>query len=147
MASGTRQRCSPGLGLWTWRTYEVLAVIEWLHAYNPGRAEERKVRFVGIDPQRCGASITVLDTFLKERAPGRITGLDGALGVLAHARPGQHPDPQRRPVCAADELVAFLMARQRVLRAGAAVREGLVPRLPGLARALGGAQGPFPASG
>ncbi|MFF4143973.1 erythromycin esterase family protein [Streptomyces sp. NPDC001698] len=105
---GEAETALSGLGFWTWRTYEVLAVIEWMRAYNRGRPEAEKVRFVGIDPQRCGASIAVLDTFLSERAPDRVVGLRAALGVLAHAYPGQHPDPQRRLVHDAEDLAAFV---------------------------------------
>ncbi|MFV5998789.1 erythromycin esterase family protein [Streptomyces sp. NPDC056231] len=52
-----------GLGFWTWRTHEVLAMIEWMRDYNRGRREDQKVRFIGIDPQQCGSSLAVIDSF------------------------------------------------------------------------------------
>ncbi|GHF60761.1 erythromycin esterase [Deinococcus metalli] len=37
---------------WIWETAEVLAVIEWLSAYNARLPEAERVRFVGVDVQR-----------------------------------------------------------------------------------------------
>ena len=97
-----------GLGFWTWRTHEVLETITWMRAYNRGRPEDRKVRFAGIDPQRCGLSLAVLGSFLREVAPERAAGLLSPLRVLATAPPGSRPDPQRRLVRDAEELLGFL---------------------------------------
>ncbi|MFG3490063.1 erythromycin esterase family protein [Streptomyces sp. NPDC047972] len=97
-----------GLGFWTWRTREVLGVIEWMRAYNRGRPEGQKVRFVGIDPQRCDRSLAVVGSFLRKVAPDREAGLLSTLRVLADAYPGSQPDPQRRLVRDAEELLAFL---------------------------------------
>ncbi|WP_433544524.1 erythromycin esterase family protein (plasmid) [Streptomyces sp. CA-294286] len=97
-----------GLGFWTWRTDKVLAVIEWMRAYNRERPENQQVRFVGIDPQRCGTSISELEAFLRVRVPERAAGLHAAFGVLGNAYPGQYPDLRRRLVHAAEELVDFL---------------------------------------
>ncbi|MEV5593038.1 erythromycin esterase family protein [Streptomyces sp. NPDC052496] len=108
---GDAETALRGLGFWTWRTYEVLAVIEWLRAYNRGRPEGEKVRFAGVDPQKCGASVSALETLLRERAPDRADGLRTALGVLAQAHPGQHPDPRQRMVRDAEELVTFVQNR------------------------------------
>ncbi|WP_206504156.1 erythromycin esterase family protein [Streptomyces chrestomyceticus] len=113
-----------GLGFWTWRTYEVLAVIEWMRAYNRGRPEEGKIRFAGIDPQKCGASVSVLETLLSERAADRVAGLRSLLGVLAEAHPGQHPDPRRRLVREAEDLAAFV--RERFPEAQEAVRHARI---------------------
>jgi erythromycin esterase len=55
-----------GLEFWTWRTHEVLAVIKRMRDYNRGWPDDQKVRFVGIDLQRCGDSLAVLDAFLRE---------------------------------------------------------------------------------
>ncbi|MFE7194379.1 erythromycin esterase family protein [Kitasatospora sp. NPDC057541] len=107
---GEADKVLAGLGFWTWRTREVLAVIEWMRAYNRGRPEDEKVRFAGIDPQRCGASLTVLDSFLREAAPAapeRLTTLRSALGVLSTAYPGSFPGA-RKLVRDAHELVDAL---------------------------------------
>ncbi|MGK5627468.1 erythromycin esterase family protein [Streptomyces sp. URMC 123] len=97
-----------GLGFWTWRTHEVLAMIEWMRDYNRGRQEDRKVRFIGIDPQQCSSSLAVIDSFLHRTAPDRATGLLSPLRVLATAYPGSRPDPQRRLVLDAEEVLAYL---------------------------------------
>lgn len=97
-----------GLGFWTWRTHEVLAVIEWMRAYNRGRPEARKVRFAGIDPQRCGTSRTVLDALLRRVAPARADELLSPLRVLATAYPGSHPDSEQRLVHDAEALLGFV---------------------------------------
>nr|WP_324606269.1 erythromycin esterase family protein [Streptomyces globisporus] len=97
-----------GLGFWTWRTHEVLAVVEWMRGYNRGRREDRMVRFVGIDPQRCGSSLASVDSFLRGTAPDRAAGLLSSLRVLDTADPGSRPDPHRRLVRDAEELLEFL---------------------------------------
>ncbi|MFJ6934711.1 erythromycin esterase family protein [Streptomyces sp. NPDC101132] len=97
-----------GLGSWTWRTQEVLALLEWMRAYNRGRPNDEQVGFVGIDPQQCGASLAALDAFLRGAAPNRVAGMHEALGVLAKAYPGSRPDPQRRLAHEAEELLEFL---------------------------------------
>jgi len=40
-----------GLYFWTWRTQEVLDMIEWMRAYNADPSHPRKVSFVGVDSQ------------------------------------------------------------------------------------------------
>ncbi|MFE9646181.1 erythromycin esterase family protein [Streptomyces sp. NPDC006365] len=100
-----------GLGFWTWRTHEVLEMIEWMRGYNRGRPEGQKVRFVGVDPQQCGGSLAVIDSFPHKVAPDRVAGLLSTLRVLEMAYPGSHPDPQRRLVHDAEELLEFLRER------------------------------------
>ncbi|HEY1177778.1 MAG TPA: erythromycin esterase family protein, partial [Phytomonospora sp.] len=94
-----------GLGFWTWRTREVLALVEWLREHNRDLPEARRVRFVGIDPQRCGASVAAVEGFLR--------GPDDRLRLLADADPGSMPDPERRLAREAEGLL------ERVAEAGA----------------------------
>ncbi|MBT2442768.1 erythromycin esterase family protein [Streptomyces sp. ISL-36] len=100
-----------GLGFWTWRTHEVLMMIEWMRAYNRGRPEDQKVRFAGIDSQQCGGSLAVLGSFLRKAAPDREAGLLSPLRMLARAYPGSQPDPQRHLVHDAEALLEFLRGR------------------------------------
>ncbi|WP_261718646.1 erythromycin esterase family protein [Streptomyces sp. FZ201] len=101
-----------GLGFWTWRTREMLDVVEWMREHNRTVPGERAVRFVGIDPQRCGASLTALDAALRTLAPeradltGSLTG--GLLGTLADAKPGSLTVQGRQILAEARELVRFL---------------------------------------
>lgn len=94
-----------GLGFWTWRTREVLDLIEWLRAHNAARPEEERVRFVGVDPQRCGVSVELVAGALKGSSDVE------ALAVLADADPGSRPDPERRLVQVAERVVAALEER------------------------------------
>ncbi|ROQ26398.1 erythromycin esterase [Streptomyces sp. PanSC19] len=105
---GDAARVVAGLGFWTWRTHEVLAVVEWLRGYNRGRREDRMVRFVGIDPQWCGSSLALVGSFLRETAPDRAAGLLSPLRALGTAGPGSLPDPRRRLVHDAEQLSEFL---------------------------------------
>ncbi|MEV7525073.1 erythromycin esterase family protein [Streptomyces sp. NPDC091371] len=106
---GDGARALTGLGFWTWRTQEVLAMIEWMRAYNQGRPEARQVRFAGIDPQQCGPSLAELDTLLRRLAPERAGELLTPLRVLADAYPGSRPDPDRLLFHDAEKLLDFLL--------------------------------------
>ncbi|MFJ4879464.1 erythromycin esterase family protein [Streptomyces sp. NPDC088745] len=107
--TGSAAAAVAGLGFWTWRTREVLAMVEWMRTYNEGRPEPEQVRFLGIDPQKCGPALTALRAALPhfpERA--RAAALLAALRVLEGAQPGSHPDPDRRLMRQAEELLHLL---------------------------------------
>ncbi|MFK4146499.1 erythromycin esterase family protein [Streptomyces sp. NPDC004065] len=97
-----------GLGFWTWRTREMLDVVEWLREHNRTVPPERAVRFAGIDPQRCGPSLTALDAVLRAFAPERAGLTAGPLGVLADAKPGSPAVRGPRLPAEARALVRFL---------------------------------------
>jgi hypothetical protein len=78
---------------WTWNTEEVLALIEWMRAYNADPRHERKVQFVGfdmqtttvaagdvfdyletVDPPRAEATVTNLADFAADDASKRLAG-------------------------------------------------------------------------
>ncbi|GAA4639129.1 erythromycin esterase family protein [Actinoallomurus vinaceus] len=125
--TGNAAEVLTGLGFWTWRTQEVLAMLEWMRAYNHGRPEKDKVGFVGIDPQRCGDSIAALEAFLRETAPERIEDLHATLGVLRTAAPGSRPDPERHLVREAEDLLEFVRiedpdATEAIRHAGVVVK-------------------------
>ncbi len=106
---GSAPAAVAGLGFWTWRTREVLAMVEWMRTYNEERPESEQVRFLGIDPQKCGPALTAPRAALPhfpER--GRAAALLSALRVLDGAQPGSHPDPGRRLVHRAEELLHLL---------------------------------------
>ncbi|QRK12534.1 erythromycin esterase family protein [Archangium violaceum] len=46
---GAPARLLAGLQLWPWNTEEVLALIQWMRAYNADPAHPRKLRFYGMD--------------------------------------------------------------------------------------------------
>lgn len=109
--TGDPERLVAQLGFWTWRTREVVDLVEWLRAHNRHLPEESRVRFVGTDPQRCADSVEAVAAFLRRTAPER-AGDVHALEVLARARPASLPDPERALMRHAEE-VARLVADRR----------------------------------
>lgn len=105
--TGDSERLVARLGFWTWRTREMVDLVEWLRAYNRDVPKERRIRFVGIDPQRCTDSIETVTAFLRRSAPER-TEDARALEVLAQARPASHPDPHQALLRRAEEVARFL---------------------------------------
>ncbi|MET9376328.1 erythromycin esterase family protein [Streptomyces sp. NPDC002992] len=99
-----------GLGFWTWRTREVLDLVEWMRAYNRGRPADDQVGFAGIDPQRCGASVA----YFGERGRG--------LSVLAEAHPAQHPELRDVLMPAAEAVAAGATEPEAVRHARILVR-------------------------
>jgi len=56
-----------GMGFWTWDTEEVVALVEWVRAWNA--AHDRKVKFYGFDMQSSPASGMHLLAYLERVAP------------------------------------------------------------------------------
>jgi erythromycin esterase len=56
-----------GMGFWIWDTEEVLALVEWVRAWN--LAHERKVKFYGFDMQGSAAAALHLLAYLERVAP------------------------------------------------------------------------------
>ncbi|MFC9238277.1 erythromycin esterase family protein [Streptomyces decoyicus] len=105
--TGDPARLITRLGFWTWRTEEMLDLVEWLRAHNRGLPENRQVRFVGTDPQRCADSVDAVDAFLRRVAPERAEDVR-ELAVLAQAHPASHPDPEQALLRRAEALAGFL---------------------------------------
>jgi erythromycin esterase len=100
-----------GLGFWTWRTEEVVALVEWMRSYNEGRPASEQIGFAGIDPQRSSASVAAVRAFLAEAVPDRVEAFDDGFGFLTGAHPGSKPDPERLVVREAEQLLPFLEAK------------------------------------
>ena len=100
-----------GLGFWTWRTEEVVALVEWMRSYNAGRPDSQQVGFAGIDPQKCSASLAAVREFLAESVPDRLEAFEEGFGSLADAQPGSSPDRERLVVREAEQLIPFLEAK------------------------------------
>ncbi|GAA3131498.1 erythromycin esterase family protein [Streptomyces echinatus] len=97
-----------GLGFWTWRTREMLDVVEWMRDHNRTVPQDRAVRFVGIDPQRCGPSLETLAAMLRTLAPERADVTGGLLGTLAEARTGSLVAKRPQLLAEAHDLERFL---------------------------------------
>ncbi|MEU9027450.1 erythromycin esterase family protein [Streptomyces sp. NPDC048383] len=104
---GDPARLVARLGFWTWRTQEMVDLVEWLRAHNRDLPEERQVRFAGVDPQRGADSVEAVTAFLRACAPER-EGNARALEVLVHARPGSRPDPEQALRHHAEEVARHL---------------------------------------
>ncbi|MET9969858.1 erythromycin esterase family protein [Streptomyces sp. NPDC006356] len=105
---GDAARLIARLGFWTWRTQEIVEMVEWMREHNRTTPEAERVRFVGIDPQRCADSAELMSGFLREVSPERAGADRSLLDVLARARPGTAVDPEQRLRVAADDLAGFL---------------------------------------
>ncbi|MEW2138887.1 erythromycin esterase family protein [Streptomyces sp. NPDC005409] len=106
--TGSPERLVARLGFWTWRTREMVDLVEWLRAHNRDLPDGRRVRFVGTDPQLCADSVEAVAAFLRRTAPDQAGRVD-ALDVLARARPGSLPDPDKALLRRAEEI-AHLVA-------------------------------------
>lgn len=58
-----------GTHFWVWRTEAVLALVEWLRAFNADRPLDDRVRFHGIDAQYTTGAVAYLDEFLASVDP------------------------------------------------------------------------------
>ncbi|MGJ5751941.1 erythromycin esterase [Streptomyces puniciscabiei] len=101
-----------GLGFWTWRTREMLDVVEWMRAHNRTVPKDRAVRFVGIAPQRCGPSLAALAAVLRTVAPERADLTGGPLGTLVDAGTGSLVDQRPQLLAEAGDLARFLEAER-----------------------------------
>ncbi|MFD3694923.1 erythromycin esterase family protein [Streptomyces sp. NPDC058646] len=107
-APGDAARLVSRLGFWTWRTQEILAMVEWMRTYNRTVPAAERVRFVGIDPQCCADSAAAVGAFLEQAAPGTAGSVRESLALLATSRPGSRPDSGRGLYEEAVELAALL---------------------------------------
>lgn len=72
-----------GIYVWTWNTEEMLALVEWLRAFNLDRPPEDQVRFYGFDIQHTkGVADAVVD-YLDRVDPEYLTSVSNDLDMLA----------------------------------------------------------------
>ncbi|MFC0625823.1 erythromycin esterase family protein [Kribbella deserti] len=112
---GTAAEVVSGLGFWTWRTEEIVAMVEWMRAYNRDRPDAEKLRFAGIDPQRCAPSVRYVTDFLlsarwlDEAQRSEAARYASAIAPLADVQPGTLPD--RELFTVTEELTRFLSSQ------------------------------------
>lgn len=63
---GDPKQVISGLRFWTWRTTDVLKMVEWMRQYNIGKPTDQKVQFYGFDMQLERYSIGQLSDKLKK---------------------------------------------------------------------------------
>ncbi|MFJ7590933.1 erythromycin esterase family protein [Streptomyces sp. NPDC097617] len=108
--TGNPERLVSRLGFWTWRTREMVDLVEWLRAHNRDLPVERRTRFVGTDPQRCTDSVEAVTAFLRRTAPDQAEHVR-AMDVLAQARPASLPDPDKALMRRAQEIAHLVADR------------------------------------
>lgn len=96
-----------GLQFWTWNNREVLAMIEWLRRHNQQVPATRRVRFVGIDPQRPKVAVETVETYLRDFAPNEFERFSGTLRELGRHQPVD-PPMSADLVPRVEELLAML---------------------------------------
>ena len=72
-----------GLQFWTWNTEEVLAMVEWIRAYNAGRPLGQRVSFYGVDAQYAGGAAVGVSDYLERVSPGEAARVRGWSRPLA----------------------------------------------------------------
>ena len=77
---GDAQALLTGLYFWTWRTREVLELIDWMRGYNANPANPNKVSFVGVDAQFPTLAMDTVVAFLR-----RVDPQDAALAEERYA--------------------------------------------------------------
>lgn len=103
-----------GFHVWPWKVESVLALVEWLRAFNADRPLDDRVRFHGVDVQHTTGPVAELRSFLRRADPGYLDTVDGALTAADDdARRGSEIDDADRLVAAADRLGDDLDARLR----------------------------------
>jgi erythromycin esterase len=116
--TGTAAEALAGLYFWTWDTEEVLALIEWMRAYNADGKHKQKVQFLGIDMQFTHVAWPNVVAYLQKVDPEYAKSLPESLKVFAEKTSTQAwaalPDDVRTSNRAAlDAVVARLDANRK----------------------------------
>lgn len=73
---GDPAKALEGLYFWTWNTEEVLALIQWMRAYNLDPAHVRKLKFYGVDMQTDVVALAQAKAWLKTVDPAEAERLE-----------------------------------------------------------------------
>ncbi|MFD9687141.1 erythromycin esterase family protein [Kitasatospora sp. NPDC059146] len=125
------------LGFWTWKTYEVLALVEWLREHNRALPEARRVRFVGVDPQRSAGSAEEVHAFLRQVAPERAAAVHRTLRAIGDSTPAGDLEGGGELHAGARQLLDELVDRREdhAALAGAAATDRAIAHARNLVRA------------
>jgi erythromycin esterase len=109
--NGNPRELLDGLYVWSWKTEEVLNLIEWMRAYNANPAHKRKVKFYGFDMQKANVAMENVLDYIRRVDPEYATKAEGLLsGVpLTEAERNQFADStetNRRVVKQVGEVLA-----------------------------------------
>jgi erythromycin esterase len=79
---GTAKEALAGIYFWTWNTEEVLAMIEWMRAYNADAKHKTKVQFTGFDMQTSHVAHANVAAAVKKAVPDRADALLAPIAPL-----------------------------------------------------------------
>jgi erythromycin esterase len=67
---------------WITNIEELLAVIDWMREYNGRTSVEKRVKFMGIDPQANARGLSVVRNYLRKTAGAKLSNLEDLFGAL-----------------------------------------------------------------
>jgi erythromycin esterase len=67
---------------WVWETEEIVALVEWMRAWNAESAHANKVHMIGIDMQESGGAYAGVAAFLERVAPERAADWLAPISVM-----------------------------------------------------------------
>jgi hypothetical protein len=73
-----------GMYFWTWNTEEVLAMVEWMRAFN--RSGKGRIEFTGFDMQTPDVAMDVVLDFLKRADTERVKAVEAVYTPLRHGQ-------------------------------------------------------------
>jgi erythromycin esterase len=87
---GDRATVLTGQGYIGWDTEEFSALVDWMRTYNKKAADEKKIRFYGMDIAYNGVGRGVVLDYLRRHAPQQVAATDSLFQTLA-AEEGKWP--------------------------------------------------------
>ena len=73
---------SSKMHFWTWHTEEVMALLEWMRAYNDGRPEEDKIHYFGFDCQYTDLHVPLLREYILKFLPAVPLEIEAVLAEI-----------------------------------------------------------------
>lgn len=139
---GDPRRLIAGMYFWTWDTEEVLAMVEWMRAFNAQAKAEgsaRRITFTGFDMQTEVVAAERVRSLLREAAPDDLPRLDRVLATMKAAE-------MSSPQTAAGVLIASFpadAARGKKITFSGSIRTTGVTGHAGLWMRADGPKGPL----
>ncbi|MFB6072097.1 MAG: erythromycin esterase family protein [Halobacterium sp.] len=101
-----------GVYFWTWNVESVLALLEWLRAFNDDRPLEDRVRFLGVDAQYTAGPTQALTEFFADADPEFLDAVREDLDAADDdGVPPQQDDGADTRVAAADRVASRIRDR------------------------------------
>ena len=98
---------------WTWQTEEVLAMLEWMRAFNGAPGEHPTLSFTSFDMQTFAVARDRVLAFVKQHAPEQAASVEAAYSDLSKVNPRAMSDPKFEQAATKAESVTALMQTHR----------------------------------